>query len=241
MNGKTITFKDLPTPVPANVPAGSGLAGNIVTDGAGNSTVYLRSGSVADVLTAIDLATGVQTATNTGGSATLANTGPANSSVSPTGALRISTGVGADLNITGTGNALSALGLTGNTGTGTTFTASRSAAAGGINGKTLTFTSFNGGTPVNVTFGDGTNGTVKTLDQLNAAFQANNMNATLTSGGLLTISAGNDSASSTLGSAAAGGVIGGTLVTSIPFTAASRARTRSGCAGHPRKSGRAVQ
>jgi hypothetical protein len=34
--------------------------------------------------------------------------------------------------------------------------------------RTLTFTSFNG-TAVNVTFGDGSNGTVKTLDQLNAA------------------------------------------------------------------------
>jgi hypothetical protein len=39
----------------------------------------------------------------------------------------------------------------------------------------LTFTSFNGGTAVNVTFGDGTNGTVKTLDQLNAALLANNL------------------------------------------------------------------
>ena len=41
----------------------------------------------------------------------------------------------------------------------------RSASPGNLDGKTLTFTSFNGGTAVNVTFGDGTNGTVKTLDQ----------------------------------------------------------------------------
>ena len=53
--------------------------------------------------------------------------------------------------------------------------------AGSLSGKTLTFTSFNGGTAVNVTFGDGTNGTVKTLDQLNAALLANNLTATIDS------------------------------------------------------------
>ena len=75
----------------------------------------------------------------------------------------------------GTGNALSALGLTGNTGTGTSFNAGRTAAPGSLSGKTLTFTSFNGGTAINVTFGDGSSGTVKTLDQLNAALLANNL------------------------------------------------------------------
>ena len=86
--------------------------------------------------------------------------------------------------------------------------------------RTLTFTSFNG-TAVNVTFGDGSNGTVKTLDQLNAAVLANNLPATLDSAGKLTISATNDYASSTLGSAAAGGAIGGTLTTAITFTTPS--------------------
>ena len=102
------------------------------------------------------------------------------------------------------------LGLTGATGTDTNFSAARTAGAGGINGKTLTFTSFNGGTAVDVTFGDGTGGTVKTLDQLNAKLLANNQTATIDSGGKLTISATNDYASSTLGTVAAGGVIGGT-------------------------------
>ena len=107
----------------------------------------------------------------------------------------------ADLTITGTGNALSALGLTGKTGTATTFTAPRTPGVGGISGKTLTFTSFNGGTAVNVTFGDGTNGTVKTLDQLNAALQANNLIATIDANGKLTITTATEYASSTLGSA----------------------------------------
>jgi hypothetical protein len=43
------------------------VSGNLVTDGNGNSTVYLQAGTVADVLKAIDLATGVQTAANASG------------------------------------------------------------------------------------------------------------------------------------------------------------------------------
>ena len=129
---------------------------------------------------------------------------PDHSSINPSGQLKISTGVNADLSITGTGNALSVLGLAGNTGTASAFTAARTSGVGGISGKTLTFTSFNGGTAVNVTFGDGTNGTVKTLDQLNAALQANNLKATIDANGKLTITTANDYASSTLGSAAVG-------------------------------------
>ncbi|MEH2518865.1 flagellin [Bradyrhizobium sp. AZCC 1610] len=219
VNGKTITFKNAPTPGAAAVAAGSGVSGNVVNDGSGNSTVYLQAATVADVLKAIDLATGVQTATNASGTATVATaSGQTNSSINSSGALQISTGTNADLSIVGTGNALSSLGLTGNTGTGTNFTAGRTAAAGSLSGKTLTFTSFNGGTAVNVTFGDGSNGTVKTLDQLNAALLANNLSATIDSTGKLTISASNDYASSTLGSATAGGAIGGTLTTAITFT-----------------------
>jgi flagellin len=219
VDGKIITFKNAQTPLAANVPTGSGVSGNIVTDGNGNSTVYLQSATVSDVLNAIDLATGVQTASNTSGAATLATaSGQTNSSVSPSGALKISTGVNADLSITSTGNALNVLGLAGNTGTASAFTAARKAGVGGINNDTLTFTSFNGGTPVNVTFGDGTNGTVKTLNQLNAALQADNLIATVDANGVLTITTSNDFASSTLGSAASGGAIGGSLPTSLTFT-----------------------
>ncbi|MEH2531011.1 flagellin [Bradyrhizobium sp. AZCC 1588] len=221
VNGKIITFKNGGTPGAGEVATGSGVTGNVVTDGSGNSTVYLNQASLADVLTAIDLATGVQTASNAAGAATLSTaSGQTNSSL-VAGSLNISTGSNADLSIIGTGNALSALGLTGNTGTGTNFTAGRTAAAGSISGKTLTFSSFNGGAAVNVTFGDGTNGTVKTLDQLNAALLANNLSATVDSTGKLTIAATNEYASSTLGSAAAGGTIGGTLTTTVAFTTAT--------------------
>ncbi|MDE5440611.1 DUF1522 domain-containing protein [Bradyrhizobium sp. CSA207] len=221
VNGKTITFQNGGTPAAAQVASGSGVSGNVVTDGSGNSTVYLNKGTIADVLKAIDLATGVQTASNSGGTATLSTaTGQTNSSL-VAGSLHISTGANADLSITGSGNALSSLGLTGSTGTGTAFTASRTPASGSISGKTLTFSSFNGGTAVNVTIGDGTNGTVKTLDQLNTALQANNLAATIDANGLLTISTTNEYASSTIGSAVAGGVIGGTITSALSWTNAT--------------------
>jgi flagellin len=220
VDGHVITFKDAATPSAASLASGTtGVSGNVVTDGNGNSTVYLQSASLSDVLNAIDLATGVQTATNTNGAAVLATaSGQVNSSINVSGQLKLQTGVNSDLTITGTGNALSVLGLGGNTGNATAFTAARTSGVGGINGKTLTFTSFNGGTAVNVTFGDGTNGTVKTLNQLNTALQADNLIATVDANGVLTITTSNDFASSTLGSVAAGGAIGGTLTTALTFT-----------------------
>src|SRR6266702_4131115 len=226
VDGHVITFKNAPVPGSAGAPAvasGFGKSGNVITDGSGNSTVYLQAGTVADVLNAIDLASGVQTATiAANGTATLkTGTGQTNSSINASGQLKLSTGVNADLSITGTGNALNVLGFGGNTGTSTAFTAARTSGVGGITGKTLTFSSFNSGTAVNVTFGDGTNGTVKTLDQLNSSLQANNLTATIDANGLLTVSTTNDYASSTIGSSAAGGSIGGTLTSSLTFSTAS--------------------
>ncbi|MGW1421367.1 DUF1522 domain-containing protein [Bradyrhizobium manausense] len=226
VDGHVITFKNAPIPGSTNapaVPSGFGASGNVLTDGNGNSTVYLQAGSVADVLKAIDFATGVQTFTlNGSGGGTLATaSGQIASSINASGQLKLSTGVNADLSVTGTGNALSALGLAGNTGSATAFTAARTSGVGGISGKTLTFSSFNGGTAVNVTFGDGTNGTVKTLDQLNSSLQANNLTATIDANGLLTVSTTNDYASSTIGSSSAGGSIGGTLTTALTFSTAS--------------------
>ena len=183
VNGKIITFKNAAAPLAAPTSrVGSGVSGNLVTDGNGNSTVYLQGGTIADVLKAIDLATGVQTATNVSGAATVsrrarspvrrlslrraAALAPARppTSASPAPATRCRRSAS-----------------TATPGRRPAFNAGRNAAPGGISGKTLTFTSFNGGTPVNVTFGDGTNGTVKTLDQLNAALLANNLAATVDS------------------------------------------------------------
>ncbi|KJC35141.1 DUF1522 domain-containing protein [Bradyrhizobium sp. LTSP857] len=222
VDGHTITFKNAQTPQSAaSVATGYGVNGNVVTDGNGNSTVYLQSANLTDLLNSIDLATGVKTASLFNGAATLSTTaGQIPSSVNSSGQLSISTGINADLSITGTGNALSALGLSGNTGTATAFSAARTSGVGGVSGKTLTFSSFNGGTPVNVTFGDGTNGTVKTLDQLNVQLQANHLTATIDANGVLTVTTVNEYASSTLGSSTAGGAVGGTLTGVLAFTTA---------------------
>src|ERR1700744_1460344 len=103
VDGHTITFKTGATPAAA--PGTSGLVGtsNVVTDGNGNSTIYIgtagtQTGSISDLETAIDIATGAQTAAinTTTGVATLgAGTGAA-STVSG-GALHISTGTAPDL------------------------------------------------------------------------------------------------------------------------------------------------
>jgi flagellin len=220
INGKTVTFKN--ALAPAASASHTGVSGNVETDGAGNSTVYLQKALVSDVLNAIDLATGVQTATLAAGGATYAAAaGATKSSIGTTGVLALSTGTTNDLAITATGNALSVLGLTGNTGNASSFSAARNAGVGSISGKTLTFSSFNGGAAVSVTFGDGSAGTVKTLDQLNAALQANNLQAVVDATGKLTITTSNDYASTTLGSVAAGGTIGGTLTSAVTFSTAS--------------------
>ena len=221
IDGHTITFKNAQTPQSATSVTSGGVSGNIVTDGNGNSTVYLQSATLTDLLNSIDLATGVKTASIFLGAATLSTTaGQIPSSVNTSGQLALSTGINADLSITGTGNALSAFGLSGNTGTATAFSAARTSGVGGVSGKTLTFSSFNGGTPVNVTFGDGNNGTVKTLDQLNVQLQANHLTATIDANGVLTVTTVNEYASSTLGSTAAGGAVGGTLTSVLAFTTA---------------------
>jgi flagellin len=202
VDGKTITFENAAAPTAANVPAGSGVSGGIVTDGNGNSTVFLQSAKASDVLNAIDLATGVQTATNSSGAAALKTTaGQTDSSVSASGTLNISTGVNADLNITGTGNALAVLGLTGATGNATSFTASRNAAAGSLAGETLTIGATGGGTATDITFGSGA-GQVSTLNELNAALTANNLQATVNTTGALTISTTDNAASATIGAIA---------------------------------------
>ncbi|MHC4055791.1 DUF1522 domain-containing protein, partial [Bradyrhizobium sp. 25ACV] len=43
VNGKTITFRSGTAPATTGVPSGSGVSGHLVTDGSGNTTVYLGS------------------------------------------------------------------------------------------------------------------------------------------------------------------------------------------------------
>ncbi|RXE63129.1 DUF1522 domain-containing protein, partial [Muribaculaceae bacterium Isolate-001 (NCI)] len=124
VDGHTITFKTGAPPAAGSVPAGSAVSGNIVTDGSGISSVYLNAGAgkVSDLLNAIDLATGVQTATFTGGgNAPIAASVPATGTAATVtaGKLVISTGTAADLAISSSNSTLLAsLGI--GTGTATT-------------------------------------------------------------------------------------------------------------------------
>jgi hypothetical protein len=197
IDGHTIQFKDATVPSSANIPSGSGITGNILTDGNGDSTVFLQNAKISDVLNAIDLATGVQSAANFGGNAVLTVVSGVTAPVSTIGGdgkLNISTGTSSDLTIAGTGNALAALGLS----TGTT----------GRTGQTLTIASVGGGAATSLTFGSGP-GQVQTLNDLNAQLANNNLQATINStNGLLTISTTDEAASQTIGT------IGGTATNS---------------------------
>jgi flagellin len=145
------------------------------TDAFGNTTFYLATTGtapkVSDLLTAIDAASGN---TGTGSVASsVANSGTA------TSALKLNTGVNADLTISGT--ALAKLGLA----TGTT----------NRTGDTLTFAALGSGLATTVTFGDGTGGTVKSLNDLNNILAGDNLTATIDSTGHLSILTSNDYAS----------------------------------------------
>jgi flagellin len=183
VDGKTITFSTAQT--------------TSSTDGSGNVTIGIGAGStlkVSDVLAAIDSITGTSTA----------------SSVS-SGKLVLSTGTTQNLVIgTGTGNALTALGLS----AGTTAVTPPP-----LSGEILTITATGGGTPTSITFGTGAN-QVSTLNQLNTALAANNLQASIdSSSGAITITTSNDAASSTVGT------ISGTAVTasSGPFKSSAAA------------------
>jgi flagellin len=147
------------------------------TDSSGNVTIGTGAGSTATVqtvLSAIDGITGATTASIVNGS----------------GQLVLSTGTTQNLVIAGgTGNALAALGLAAGT-TNVTPPA--------ISGKTLQIAATGNGTATNITFGTGT-GQVSTLNQLNTALAANNLQAGIDTTGAITITTTNNAASSTIG------------------------------------------
>jgi flagellin len=146
------------------------------TDSSGNVTIGTGAGSTATVqtvLTAIDGITGATTASTVNGS----------------GQLILSTGTAQNLVIAGTGNVLAALGLSAGT-TNVTPPA--------ITGKTLQIAATGNGTGTNITFGTGA-GQVSTLNQLNTALAANNLQASIDTTGAITISTTNNAASATIG------------------------------------------
>ncbi|CUT14713.1 Flagellar hookassociated protein FliD [Bradyrhizobium sp.] len=117
VNGKTITFRSGSAPASTAVASGSGVSGNLVTDGSGNTTVYLGTAgtpaaNVNDLLTAIDLASGVKTVSITAGAATFATSVGQTASTAAGGAVTLKSSTGADLSVTGKADLLKALALT---------------------------------------------------------------------------------------------------------------------------------
>jgi flagellin len=161
------------------------------TDANGNVTIGTGAGSqetIQSVLTAIDSITGTSTP----------------STVSATGQLQLSTGTTSNLTIgAGTGNALAALGLTALNNTTTNITPPA------LSGETLSIAATGNGTATNIVFGTGT-GQVSTLNQLNAALAANNLQASVDTAGHINISTTNNAASATIGNNSPAPVITGT-------------------------------
>ncbi|WP_407155519.1 flagellin [Bradyrhizobium sp. STM 3557] len=160
--------------------------------------------TVSNLLAAIDAVTG-------------ASTTP--SSVSG-GKITLATGTAQDLTISG--SALAKLGLT-------AATTARNPPA--LSGQTLTIAATGGGTPTNITFGTGAS-QISTLNQLNTVLAANNLQASLSTSGALTILTTNEAASSTIGavsgsSTASGQAFNG-VTASTPVIDPNSQTTRAG-------------
>jgi flagellin len=138
--------------------------------------------TVTHLLAAIDAVTGTSVASSVAG-----------------GKVTLNTGTTSDLTIAGT--ALAKIGLV----AGTT---ARTAGTTALGGLTLTIGATGNGTATSITFGNGTGGTVKSLNDLNTALAANNLQASIDSTGVISITTTNDAASSTIGT------IGGTSAAS---------------------------
>jgi flagellin len=152
----------------------SSTGGNTVTSAGGS--LDLTTATVGSLLAAVDTITGAA----------------AGSSTINAGALVLSTGTTQALTIGGAAGTLSALGLTAAAATPTALTPPA------ITGKTLQIAATGNGTATNITFGTGT-GQVSTLNELNTALAANNLQASIDSTGAITITTTNNAASSTIG------------------------------------------
>ena len=142
VDGKTITFSTATTATS--------------TDGSGNVTIGIGTGSTATVQTVLSAIDGI--------------TGAATASVVTAGSLVLSTGTAANLVIAGSGNVLTALGLT---------AATTNVTPPALSGETLTIgATVTGGTATSLTFGTA-NGQVSTLNELNAALQGNDLQASI--------------------------------------------------------------
>jgi flagellin len=158
--------------------------------------INVTTGTVQDVLDAIDKVTGTF--------------GTASASTITAGKITLSTGTTSDLSVAGTPT-LAALGLTG------PVTQARGGGTTALGGLTLTIAATNSSsTATSITFGTG-NGQISTLNQLNTALAANDLQASLSSTGAINIVTSNNAASSKVGA------ISGTAVTTSGAAFASLA------------------
>jgi flagellin len=188
VDGKTITFSAATTTAST-------------TDSSGNVTIGIKAGSTASVQTVLSAIDGITGASGTNASSvgTGANAGK----------LILSTGTTQNLVIGGTAATVADFGLTAAAATPTAITPPA------LSGQTLQIaaTTTTGTTATNITFGTGA-GQISTLNDLNTALAANDLQASIDTSGVLTITTTNNASSSTVGKftgtatgAAAAGVI----------------------------------
>jgi flagellin len=195
INNNTITFVSTQT--------------TTTTDANGNVTIGIGAGSqesVGSVLSAIDSITGASIPSTVG------STGSP-----PAGALQVSSGIKSSLTMSesGTGaNVLAALGLT------TVAATPVVPAPPALEGENLSIAATGNGTATNIVFGTGT-GQISTLNQLNAALAANNLQASVDTSGHINISTTNNAASATIGNNSPNPVLTGTAVTNTNAAFAS--------------------
>ncbi len=184
----------------------NGKTVNFVNTGAGNS--ISANGATIDLASATvsDVLTAIDTITGTGTASTVSG-----------GEITLNTGTSSDLTLAGT--ALAKLGLSSASGT-TRRT-----------GLTLDIGATGGGTATAITFGTGA-GQISTLNDLNTALAANNLQASISTAGAITITTTNNAASSTIGAitgtaTGAGEAFNG-LTASAPVADPTSQATRAG-------------
>ncbi|MGA2058197.1 MAG: flagellin, partial [Bradyrhizobium sp.] len=177
---------------PTSVAGTAATAGTALTFDVNSQTVTLAAGqsyTAAQVASAINSQVGTSAnvnASDASGKLVVTSTGTP------------STADSVAINTFSAGNA-SQLGF----GAVASVTANGTDASGGLSGETLTVGATGGGTATNITFGTAA-GDISTLNQLNAVLAANNLQATISTTGVLSIVTSDDAASSTIGA------IGGT-------------------------------
>ena len=164
-------------------------------------TLDLSTATVGDLLSAIDGITGATTPSTLGATK-----------------LTLSTGTTQPLAIGGAAGTLTALGLT----AGTTQLQPPP-----LQGQSLTITPTGGGTATSVVFGTGP-GQVSTLNQLNAALAANNLQASISTTGQINIVTSNNAASSTIGTIGGTATVFNGLTATAPVADPTSQATRAG-------------